>query len=129
MGLHKEFLSPFEWEILNVIWDKKDKVTVKEVWEFLYPEKEKAYTTVQTIMNILVDKGFLKKEKLGPVNLYSTITKREDAVGKETGIFLEKVFNGSFQKMANFMAGYGKLSSEDLEELKNIIRRKEKDDK
>ncbi|MFC1724190.1 BlaI/MecI/CopY family transcriptional regulator [candidate division KSB1 bacterium] len=127
MVRRKDFLSPFEWEILNVIWDKKDEATVKEIWEFLYPEKEKAYTTVQTIMNILVEKRFLKKKKIGPVNLYSPITKRENAVSKEAGIFLEKVFNGSFQKMVNFMVGQGKLSKEDLEELKKMIEKKEKD--
>lgn len=129
MGLHKDYLSPFEWEVLNVIWDKKNKVTVKEIWEILYPKREKAYTTVQTIMNILVEKGFLKKEKLGPVNLYSVIAKRKDAVNKETGIFLNKVFNGSFQKMVNFMAGHGKLSKNDLKELKKMIEEKEKDDR
>lgn len=127
MGKHKDYLSPFEWEILNVIWDKTDKVTVKEIWGNLYPNKEKAYTTVQTIMNILVEKGFLKKERLGPVNLYSPVTKRRDAVKQETGIFLEKVFNGSFHKMVNFMAGQGRLSRDDIEELKKIIEEKEKD--
>ncbi|MCP4726030.1 MAG: BlaI/MecI/CopY family transcriptional regulator [bacterium] len=126
MPRKKEYLSPSEWELMNVIWDLGGKPTVKNVVDTAYPGGEKAYTTVHTIMDILVDKGFLKKEKFGPINLYPPLRKRTEAVRKETDIFINKVFGGSFQKMANFMLETRKLSEDEYEYLKSLIENKEK---
>ncbi|KPK96273.1 hypothetical protein AMJ80_00915 [bacterium SM23_31] len=127
MARHKDYLSPFEWELMNIIWDMKETPTVKHVLKIGYPNGEKAYTTVQTIMNILVDKGFLRKEKFGPINIYKPLRKREEAVKKETSIFVDKVFDGSFQKMASFMFGSRDLTDEEIVHVKKLIRQKEKE--
>ena len=42
-----KFLSEIEWQILRVLWEKK-QAPVKEVWQQAYPNSEKAYTTIQT---------------------------------------------------------------------------------
>ncbi len=120
-------LTPFEWEVLNAVWDIGGKPTVKNVLEKLYPNGEKAYTTIQTIMNILVEKGYLKKEKIGPVNIYKSLKKRDRVVMNETENFLDKVFGGSFQKMTSFMAGYRDLTEKDIKHLKSLIEKKEKE--
>ncbi|MFC1563853.1 BlaI/MecI/CopY family transcriptional regulator [candidate division KSB1 bacterium] len=127
MPRKKGYLSSSEWEIMNVIWELGGKPTVKNVVDRAYPEGEKAYTTVHTLMEILVEKGFLRKEKFGPVNLYPPARKRDEAVKKETDIFIDKVFGGSFQKMANFMIENRKISDEEFSYLKNLIEQKEKD--
>ena len=128
MPRHKDYLSPFEWELMNIIWDMDEPPTVKRVMEIGYPNGEKAYTTVQTIMNILVDKGFLRKDKFGPINIYNPVREREEAVRKETSIFMNKVFNGSFQKMASFMLGSGNITGEELDYLKELIHQKENEE-
>ena len=127
MPKHKQFLSAFEWEVMNTIWDLGGKPTVKNVLDYLYPNGEKAYTTVQTIMNILVDKGFLEKEKFGPINLYKPLKRRKNVIKKETKIFMNKVFDGSFQKMAHFMINDRNLTEEEIAYLKNLIESKEKE--
>ncbi len=121
----KGYLSPRQWELMSIIWDMEGPVTVKRVMEIGFPDGEKAYTTVQTVMNILVDNGFLSKEKLGPINIYSPLIQREEATTEETAAFMEKVFNGSFQKMANFMLGRDSLTDEELRHLKDLIRQRE----
>lgn len=125
MPRHKDFLSPFEWEIMNVIWDLGGSPTVKNVMDVEYPNGEKAYTTVLTIMSNLVEKGFLKKEKFGPINIYKPLKKREEAVSKEATIFMEKVFGGSFKEMAHFMLGSSELSDAEFAELKKLIQHRE----
>jgi len=125
MPRHKDFLSPFEWEIMNVIWDLGGSPTVKNVMDVAYPNGEKAYTTVLTIMSNLVEKGFLNKEKFGPINIYKPLKKREEAVSKEANIFMEKVFGGSFKEMAHFMLGNSELSDAEFAELKNLIQHRE----
>ncbi|KPK87050.1 hypothetical protein AMJ80_12750 [bacterium SM23_31] len=125
MPRHKDFLSPFEWEIMNVIWDLGGSPTVKNVIDVAYPDGSKAYTTVLTIMSNLVDKGFLKKEKFGPINIYKPLKNREEAVSKEANIFMNKVFGGSFKEMAHFMLDNSKLSDTEFSELKKLIQQRE----
>ena len=126
MARKKEFLTTFEWEVMNVIWDMGGQVTVKNVMDTKYPDGEKAYTSVQTVMEILVEKGFLKKEKFGPINVYKPGKKREYAALKETKIFIDKVFGGSFQKMASFLVENSGISDKEYKYLKKIIKEKGK---
>ena len=57
----KKRLSEAEWEVMDGVWHLDRQVTVRDVVDYLYPNGEKAYTTVQTIMNILFEKGVLNR--------------------------------------------------------------------
>jgi len=113
--------SPLEWEIMNVIWDSGKNPSVREVLETAYPNGEKAYTTVQTVMNNLESKGFLTKEKIGLVNFYKPLKKRKDLLKKETSKFVENVFGGSFQALASYIVASDSLSNEEIADLKKLI--------
>ena len=88
----KKRLSPLEWEVMNTIWALRKNPSVREVLEKAYPNGEKAYTTVQTVMNNLEAKGFLDKAKLGLVNFYKPLRKRNELLKKETANFVDKTF-------------------------------------
>ena len=125
--MKKPLLHPSEWEIMNVIWKLGKKTTVREVLELIYPDGQKAYTTVQTIMNKLVDKGFLRREKIGLVNFYAPKKSRTSSIGTETKNFVKRVYNGSFISLANYLIESGSLSKEEMEELKQIIAENQKE--
>ena len=57
--LKKNKLTPVEWEIMEAIWDLSGSPSVREVLESKFKNGEKAYTTIQTIMNNLVAKSHL----------------------------------------------------------------------
>jgi len=120
-------LSALEWEIMEVIWQIGGTPSVRQVLETVYPNGEKAYTTVQTVMNNLENKGFLKKEKIGLVNFYHPQKKKDDIVLKETSNFVHKVFNGSFQALANYIVTSNSLSEEEIADLKNMINNHERE--
>lgn len=117
----KQSLSPLEWEIMEKIWHDQKPVSVRDVLRQAYPNGEKAYTTVQTVMNNLVEKGFLQKEKIGLVNFYQPMRKKNDLLKQETSRFVEKVFGGSFQALANYIISSKKLSEDELIDLKKLI--------
>jgi len=123
----KSELTPSEWELMNVIWSIGRETTVREVLELRYPEGERAYTTVQTVMNKLVDKGFLKREKIGLVNFYTSYKKQSNSIKNETKNFVKQVFNGSFISLANFLIQSGTLNKDEIDELKKIISENEKE--
>jgi BlaI family penicillinase repressor len=121
--MNAETLGPVELEIMQGVWRKHSAVTVRDVLEVLYPDGEKAYTTVQTIMNILAEKGVLSKEKVGMVNFYSAVMSRQEAMGKETQSLASRLFKGSFGELATYLVESGEMSSEDLDALRKRIER------
>ena len=129
MGRTKKRLSPLEWEVMNTIWELRKNPSVREVLEKAYPSGEKAYTTVQTVMNNLEAKGFLEKDKIGLVNFYKPLRKRNELLKKETANFVDKTFGGSFQRLASYLIDSGTLSAEEIADLKRIIREREKERK
>jgi predicted transcriptional regulator len=93
MKSKQSILSPLEWEIMDVIWNHNKQISVREVLKSRYPSGEKAYTTVQTVMNNLEKKGFLTTQKIGMVNFYQPLYKRINAVQNETSRFVKRVYN------------------------------------
>ena len=73
-----EKLTPLEWEVMDLIWEQQREVAVREILMQGYPNGQKAYTTIQTVMNHLVEKGYLRKKKLGLVNFYIPLFKKEE---------------------------------------------------
>ena len=121
-------LSTAEWELMNVIWQADHPVTVRQVLDTAYPQGEKAYTTVQTLMNILVDKGFLVRRKANRVNLYDPQVRREDIVGGSLSQIAQRMFAGSLGAMASFLVSGGKLKPEELRELKQLLDKQGEDE-
>ncbi len=118
-------LAEAEAEIMGAVWQFRKAVTVREIHSRLYPKSEKAYTTVQTFMNILVEKGFLKREKIGMVNFYSPRLSRANVAKVETQSLVSRIFQGSFGELAQHLVNSGKLSKEELLNLKVLIEIKE----
>lgn len=125
MAARKHELSAAEWELMAVIWDAAGPITVREVLDTAYPNDEKAYTTVQTLMNILVEKGVLRREKKGPVNVYTPIVRRERILHNSMSTVAERMFRGSFGAMASFLVSSSRLSDEDLAALRRMLDEQE----
>ena len=100
MGLGKA-----EWKIMEGLWTLGKSVSVREVHQHLYPHGEKAYTTVQTTMVILADKGFLKKEKkllkVGARTIWSTA--KRNAISVPVAVLVNSKTVGSAEALAALM--------------------------
>ncbi|MEK7727203.1 MAG: BlaI/MecI/CopY family transcriptional regulator [candidate division KSB1 bacterium] len=120
-------LAEAEWDIMEGVWNHGGQVTVREVQDALYPKAEKAYTTTQTIMNILVTKGFLKRKKIGMVNFYVPKVSRALAAQHEARTLVSRIFNGSMGALATYLVDSGELTPEELQRLKDLIAAKEQE--
>ncbi len=120
-------LTETEWEVMEAIWALGGAPSVREVLEYAYPSGQKAYTTVQTIMNNLVAKGFLRQKKVGLVNFYRPTLSREKAIERETSHLVTKVFRGSFAALANYLVNSDSLSAQDLAKIRQLIAEKERE--
>ncbi len=117
-------LSELEWQIMQLLW-QKGVLSVREVWQTLFPDAEKAYTTVQTYMDRMVEKGLLRKQKIGLVNYYHAAVDRNSLLQEATENLVSQAFDGSFFRLAAFLLDSPKLTPEELEQIKQLIRSRE----
>jgi len=117
-------LSDLEWQIMQVLWEK-GVLSVKEVWQTLYPAGEKAYTTIQTYLDRMVDKNLLNKQKIGLVNFYHALVDKKMLLRQATENLVYRAFDGSFFSLAAFLVDSPDLSNEELEKIKELIKNKE----
>jgi BlaI family penicillinase repressor len=92
----KDSLTRLELRIMQVIW-RLGTSTVAEVQSELDPPL--AYTTVQTVLNILERKGKLKRELEGRAFLYSAKVSEEKAVGQSLRDMIDRMFGGSSEEL------------------------------
>ena len=118
-------LARTELEIMSGIWQFEKPFTVRELHQHLYPNKEKAFTTLQTMLGILYEKGFLDREKIGQSYLYSARVSRDAFARHETRHLISRIFHDSFGAFAHFLVNSTEISSEDLTQLRRMIDEKE----
>lgn len=121
---HQIALSDLEWLIMQMLWEK-GVMSVKEMWQALYPNGEKAYTTIQTYMDRMADKNLLSKQKIGLVNFYHALVDKKMVLKQATENLVSRAFNGSFFNLAAFLVDSPNLSNEELEKIKKLIKSKE----
>ncbi len=120
-------LTPAEWEIMETIWNLGGSNSVREVLEHAFPNGEKAYTTVQAFMNILVDKKLLKRKKTGLVNFYRPARSRDAVVKAEMSSLLTRVFEGSKPALASSLLSLENLTLDEIDKIKELLNDKEQE--
>ena len=107
---------------MKVVWDL-GSATVRQVYEVLLERRRIAYTTVMTMMNILEEKGHLKKRALDRAYLYEPMRPREQVIGGMVRDFVNRVFNGSSEPLVMHLLADRQLSAKELDEVRRLIRR------
>jgi predicted transcriptional regulator len=59
----QQVLGELESEIMEILWEKRDGITGRQIYENLKQKKRLAYTTVLTVIDRLVNKGLIIKRK------------------------------------------------------------------
>jgi BlaI family transcriptional regulator, penicillinase repressor len=118
----KPALTGQELEIMKVVWSL-ESATVRQVYETLLKKRHIAYTTVMTMMNILEQKGFLRKSQEDRAYVYSPAQPQKQVVGSLVRDFLNRVFNGSAEPLLLHLVEDQKLTEKDLDEIRQMIRK------
>jgi predicted transcriptional regulator len=91
-----------ELEILKIIW-QAEPATVRDVYETLRRRRSIACTTCMTIMNILREKGYLKRRIEKRAFVYQTTRPRGEVIKRMVRVFVDHVFNGSFEPLLVYL--------------------------
>ncbi|MEM8929952.1 MAG: BlaI/MecI/CopY family transcriptional regulator [Acidobacteriota bacterium] len=114
-------LTEQELEIMKVIWQAPDAVTVRDVYEVLLERRKVAYTTVMTMMGILEKKGHLTREKAGRAYCYRPVRSRKTSQAGLLRDFVERVFDGSARPLLLALAEEEQISEDDLDAIRRKI--------
>ncbi len=114
-------LGQSEWEILRYV-SEHQPVTVREVADHMAADKGLARTTILTVMERLRAKGFLVRRKQADVYRYSPKKSiAELSQGLVQG-FVDNMLNGALSPFFAYLSRSGKVSDEQFEELKQLVR-------
>ena len=107
-----------ELAILRVLWTRGPS-TVREVAEVL--GREGAYTTVLKLMQIMTDKGLVKRDDSTRTHVYKATSSENKMQKQLVADLLNKVFAGSAAKLVLQALDAGKTSPEELAEIRKLI--------
>jgi predicted transcriptional regulator len=113
-------LTKFELEIMDALWDLGSG-SIREVHERLPEKKRPAYTTVQTIIRRLEEKGAVRQTKqVGNAHIFEPAITRDAAHRRLINELLD-LFGGSARPLMAHLAEAGKLTLEDVKELEEML--------
>jgi len=115
-----------ELEILQVIW-LHGPVSVRFVNDELNREKQVGYTTTLKLMQIMTEKGLLKRSEKGRKHIYNVVLKEKEAKSLLLDKFVKTAFGGSAMDLVMQALGNHQTTPDELEDLKALIDRIEKD--
>lgn len=105
-----------EWDLLEALWESQ-RGTAREIAEALAEKRGWAVSTVKTMLDRMVEKGFVHARQVGNVWEYTPAVDQVDARRSAWREFLAKAFGGSAGTALNFLANDAKLSKKERAEL------------
>ncbi|MFL5773262.1 MAG: BlaI/MecI/CopY family transcriptional regulator [Flavisolibacter sp.] len=111
-----------ELEILNILW-QKDTATVREVHEVLARSKDVGYTTTLKLMQIMHDKGLVKRDESMRTHIYQPAVNKEKTQKHLLDKMIDSLFGGSSTQLVLQALGSGdqKVSAEELQKIQTLI--------
>lgn len=115
-------LTKAEEQVMQYVW-KLDTAFLKDIVE-QFPEPKPAYTTISTVVRVLVRKNFLNFKTFGKIRQYAPTISKERYFSQHIKQVIGSFFNGSTTKFASFFAESDTLNLTELEQMKAILEDK-----
>ena len=117
-------LPETEFEIMQVIWQTNDTMSTSQIKEVLDQSRPWNVSALQTLLNRLIDRGFLSSYKEGKNRYYTALIAEEDYLSFENSLFLRKVNHNSLTKLVASLYQSQSITDEDLDDLVKFIEEK-----
>jgi predicted transcriptional regulator len=114
-------LPDAEFEIMKIVWQNNPPVASWQIMESLDAEKKWKPQTVLTMLSRLIEKDFLKSEKIGRERRYTPTVLEKDYLQVETGDFMKRYSGNSVGSLIKAMYSEQTLTQEDIQELKEWL--------
>ena len=109
-----------ELEILQVLW-QKGLASVREVHEELSKTKEAGYTTTLKLMQIMNEKGLVKRDDSVKTHIYQPAVSKEKTQKHMLGKMINTLFGGSATELVIQALGNHKATAHELDEIQKLL--------
>jgi len=109
-----------ELAVLRVLWDK-GPCTVREVYDAIDRADDIGYTTVLKTMQIMADKGLVKRSELARGHVYRAAASQESTQQKMVADLIDRAFGGSAATLVMQALSSRSASAEELERIRALI--------
>jgi len=109
-----------ELEILQTLWSK-GLATVREVHEDLAKTKDVGYTTTLKLMQIMHEKGLVKRDDSMRTHVYQAAVNKENTQKHLLSKMIDSLFGGSSTQLVIQALGENKASPEELERIQALL--------
>jgi predicted transcriptional regulator len=123
MARRPQDVTDAELDVLRVLWEQ-GAVPIRALADRLYPGGGTSeYATVQKLLERLEDKGHVAHRAEGRQNVYRARVRREDLVARRLRDTAERLCDGSLTPLLTHLVSAGRLSQEELSELRSLVDR------
>ncbi|PYS79934.1 MAG: transcriptional regulator [Acidobacteria bacterium] len=109
-----------ELAILKVLW-RRGPCTVREVFETFGETKTTGYTTALKLMQIMADKGLVKRDESERAHRYEAVLAEDETQRRLVGDLLQKAFDGSAKNLVLQALSSRRASAEELAEIRRML--------
>lgn len=116
------YLTNAEEQIMKVLW-RLEKAFIRDLLSE-FPDPKPAPTTVITVLNRMIEKGFVSYRQCGNSREYYPLVKKSEYFTDHLNGLIKEFFNNSKEQFASFFTNETNISDEELMEIRNIINKK-----
>ena len=109
-----------ELEIMQIVWQCDPPVSRSIIEEIINKQRHLAPTTILTFLTRLCERGFLRAERQGRMNLYTPLVTQKEYLAGESRRVLDRLYGGSISAFAVSLSESG-ITKEDLAELRKLL--------
>lgn len=120
MNARFQDVSEAELAVLQVLWDKR-QAPIRQIADVIYPGGTNShYATVQKLLERLEGKGFVERDRSGPVHIFQATVDRDTLVGRRLQAVAESLCDGSFTPLLTHLVR-SQLSQSERAKLRELI--------
>lgn len=113
-----------ELEILQVLWERGPS-TIKDVHEALSQRHKTAYNSVLTIMQIMLEKGYVRRDESERSHVYEAVYSKTEVERKLVRSLMDSAFGGSAMRLVTRALAVKETSSEEREAIRRLLQEME----
>src|SRR5262245_45401342 len=113
-------LGRMQLRMMQVIW-KAGRCTARAITDAMNAQEPTAHSTVQTLLRTLEDKGALAHKVEGRTFIFYPRVKEDEVQQDVTEDLVERVFGGSAGNLVSYLVKSGKVSRQELDEIRKMI--------
>ena len=118
--------TELELEILKILW-REGPASGRQVRDALAPFRDLAYTSVMTILGIMVRKGYVRRTKQASGFVYQASISEEQATKRMFRDLVDRLFDGSAVAVMQHLLDTADFDAEELKQLRALLNRRAKE--